>query len=213
MYSFIITGGDKLARAKYLEGLSNPQTELIHLAAEKSTLTIKQIKDLWAPLSIAPRLERIVWIEEANLLTIPAQNALLKMLEEPPENTNFYLTCKAASTLLPTIRSRCQTITLNSPSVANSPNILADIKQVMALSPGDRLAGILKRDRTESLAWVGEIEAALSSRLRDQSLTAKNALTLASIARLAQNLHAQLLANCSVSLATQVFLLGLPKTK
>lgn len=214
MHAHILTGGTTTIRANYIGDLNNPQTELIHVAAEKATLTIKQIKDLSAPLSIAPRLKRIVWIEEANLLTIPAQNALLKMLEEPPEGTTFYLTCNTSSSLLPTIRSRCTLINLlNMPVSAPPPNILAEIKEVMALSPGDRLAGLVKRDRAESLAWVGSIEVALRNRLRDQGLTRKNTTMLADIARLTQNLHQQLLANCSVSLATQVFLLSLPKTK
>lgn len=214
MHTHILTGGTTANRAKYIGDLNNPQTELIHVAAEKATLTIKQIKDLWDPLSIAPRLSRVVWIEEANLLTIPAQNALLKMLEEPPEGTSFYLTCTTSSSLLPTIRSRCKLIKLPNLTTSATPStVLAEIKEVMALSPGDRLAGLVKRDRSESLAWVGSIEVALRNRLRDQGLTSKNAATLASIARLAQTLHAQLLANCSVSLATQVFLLSLPKTK
>ncbi|QAT51011.1 ATP-binding protein [Caproiciproducens sp. NJN-50] len=42
----------------------------------------------------------------------PSQNALLKVLEEPPENVIFLLTAFSASALLPTIRSRVQIFTL-----------------------------------------------------------------------------------------------------
>jgi hypothetical protein len=42
----------------------------------------------------------------------PAQNALLKVLEEPPKNVLFILTAVSASALLPTIRSRVQIFTL-----------------------------------------------------------------------------------------------------
>lgn len=42
----------------------------------------------------------------------PAQNALLKVLEEPPKNVLFLLTAVSASALLPTIRSRVQIFTL-----------------------------------------------------------------------------------------------------
>lgn len=212
MHSFIITSADATIRANYISDLSNSQTELIHVVAEKATLTIKQVKDLWAPLSIAPRLPRIVWVEQANLLTIPAQNALLKMLEEPPEGTTFYLTCATSSSLLPTIRSRCTIIALSDTVSIPGSTILTELKEVMGLSPGDRLASIIKRDRTESVAWVGEIEMALRDRLKDHSLTSKSAATLAKIARLVQNLHLQLASNCSVSLATQNFYLLLPHT-
>ena len=41
-------------------------------------------------------------------MTEQAQNALLKVLEEPPSYVIFLLTCRAASSLLPTVRSRAQ---------------------------------------------------------------------------------------------------------
>lgn len=47
-----------------------------------------------------------VIIERAALLTVPAQNALLKTLETPPENVVFFLLVESASSLLPTIVSR-----------------------------------------------------------------------------------------------------------
>lgn len=47
-----------------------------------------------------------VIIERASLLTVPAQNALLKTLETPPENVVFFLLVESASSLLPTIVSR-----------------------------------------------------------------------------------------------------------
>ncbi len=212
MYSYLIAGGDTNTRAHYIESKITPQSELIHLKTEKSSLTIKQIQSLSAPLSITPRLPRIVWIEEANLLTIPAQNALLKMLEEPPEFTTFYLTCNSALALLPTIRSRCQTIALTD-HLPSTIYHLPSLKEVMSLSPGDRLALITKRDRRESLIWLTQIEQGLRDKLHDSTLTRAASLMLAKIARLACLAHLQLESNCSVSLTTQNFLLSLPKTK
>ena len=54
----------------------------------------------------------LVVINEANLLSQPAQNAFLKLLEEPPSAVKFLLICPQQQTLLPTIRSRCQIINL-----------------------------------------------------------------------------------------------------
>jgi DNA polymerase III delta prime subunit len=211
MHAHILTGGNQDSRAKYLADLDNSQTELIHLVAAKSTLTIQQIKDLWTPLSIAPRLNRIVWIEEANLLTVPAQNALLKMLEEPPQSTAFYLTCASAASLLPTIRSRCQTI-IRPASLQGGSTIydLRSLKEIMSLSPGDRLTAIVKRDRGESILWISQIESALKGKLADPTVSKAGTQTLAKIAHLALEAHTQLLANCSVSLVTQNFYLHLP---
>lgn len=213
MHSYILTGGTKDSRSSYLHALLTSSTELLHIFTEKSSITLKQIHALLAPLSINPRLPRIVWIEEANLLTIPAQNALLKMLEEPPDSTSFYLTLSSATSLLQTIRSRCQTINLSHNDLRPTIYDLSQLKQVMSLSPGDRLAFITKRDRSESLIWLTQIEQALSDKLHDPNLTRAGSHTLAKIARLACLAHLQLVGNCSVALTTQNFLLSLPKTK
>jgi len=49
-------------------------------------------------------------VEDAHTMTRAAQNSLLKTLEEPPLNTYIILICVSPDQLLPTIRSRCQSI-------------------------------------------------------------------------------------------------------
>ncbi len=48
-------------------------------------------------------------IEEADTMTLAAQNALLVALEEPPARVVIWLTCENEASLLPTVRSRIQT--------------------------------------------------------------------------------------------------------
>ena len=55
---------------------------------------------------------RVVVIDGANRLNRNAANALLKRLEEPPPKTVFFLITAFPGHLLPTIRSRCQTLSL-----------------------------------------------------------------------------------------------------
>ncbi len=55
---------------------------------------------------------RVVIVDEANELNVNAANALLKSLEEPPTRTVFLLVSSAPGRLVPTIRSRCRTLTL-----------------------------------------------------------------------------------------------------
>ena len=55
---------------------------------------------------------RVVIVDEANELNVNAANALLKSLEEPPARTVFLLVSSAPGRLVPTIRSRCRTLTL-----------------------------------------------------------------------------------------------------
>lgn len=62
--------------------------------------------------------DRVVIIEDAQSLTLEAQNALLKTLEEPPAGTVLILTADHAQSVLPTIRSRSQVITVTRPDRA-----------------------------------------------------------------------------------------------
>lgn len=55
---------------------------------------------------------RIVIIDSADELNVSAANALLKLLEEPPIQTVFFLISTNATRLLPTIRSRCRLLSL-----------------------------------------------------------------------------------------------------
>lgn len=213
MHAYILNGGGVESRAKFVQELITPQTELIHIVTEKTSITIKQIQDLGGPLAISPRLPRIVWIEEAGLMTTPAQNALLKILEEPPEQTTFYLTCASHASLLSTVLSRSHTVLLEKNNTTKDPAILADLKRIMALSAGDRLVSIVKRDRSESINWITQIEQALCDKLRDPNLTPSGAFMLAKIAKIALSAHTQLAANCSVGLTTQHFYLTLPHTR
>jgi len=53
---------------------------------------------------------RVCLIEEADKLTLPAANALLKIAEEPPENTVLILSSGNSEAIIPTLRSRAQAV-------------------------------------------------------------------------------------------------------
>lgn len=59
--------------------------------------------------------DRAVIIKDGHLMTAEAQNALLKTLEEPPAGTIIMITVSYEPALLPTVRSRAQTITVQRP--------------------------------------------------------------------------------------------------
>ena len=66
-------------------------------------------------------------------MSAEAQNALLKVLEEPPADTVFILTCITANRLLQTIRSRSQIITLEDTAEENpeAVRIAGEIAQAL----------------------------------------------------------------------------------
>jgi len=58
---------------------------------------------------------RVAIIENAHLMTVEAQNALLKTLEEPPAGTLIIMTVSHEPALLPTVRSRAQSLAVQRP--------------------------------------------------------------------------------------------------
>ena len=64
-------------------------------------------------MSAAEGGRRVVIIDDADEMNTNAANALLKMLEEPPQNAVLLLISHQPSGLLPTIRSRCRVLRLN----------------------------------------------------------------------------------------------------
>ena len=67
---------------------------------------------------------RVVLISDAQAMNAEASNALLKVLEEPPERTILVLTARQTSDLLPTIVSRCQQVRFNPVSTESITGLL-----------------------------------------------------------------------------------------
>lgn len=69
---------------------------------------------------------RVVVVEPAEAMNVAAENSLLKILEEPPSSVYFILVSSQWRRLLPTIRSRCQTLKLGRPLLADANQWLVD---------------------------------------------------------------------------------------
>ena len=100
-------------------GLATYPYKLLIKPEGSTAIGIDTIRDLERFLSLrVPRqtaYNRAIIIENAQLLTLEAQNALLKTLEEPPTGTFIVLTADHDQALLPTLRSRAATITVKRP--------------------------------------------------------------------------------------------------
>lgn len=75
----------------------------------RSEIVINQIRDMRRDAAVLPNEAdgKIYVIEEAEKMNTAAQNAALKLFEEPPENVHFILLTNNPEKLLPTVRSRC----------------------------------------------------------------------------------------------------------
>lgn len=74
---------------------------------------------------------RVVIVDDADTMGRSSQNAILKILEEPPPKTLIILIAHRAGALIPTIRSRAQIYHLNAPAMADFESILHHAGQGM----------------------------------------------------------------------------------
>ncbi|KGK89440.1 DNA polymerase [Desulfosporosinus sp. HMP52] len=92
--------------------LSGNHPEVSWLKAQKAVIGIEQVLS-WQERLYLKHYEgdyKISIVEQADLLTLPAANSLLKVIEEPPERTIIILCAENAEGILPTIQSRAQLV-------------------------------------------------------------------------------------------------------
>lgn len=89
-----------------------PDISYLRRKDDKKTIGVDEVRAIRSSAYIRPGdLDFKAYLfEEADAMTVQAQNALLKLLEEPPAEVYFFLMCENASALLPTVRSRAPTL-------------------------------------------------------------------------------------------------------
>ncbi|ODN70824.1 DNA polymerase III subunit delta' [Methylobrevis pamukkalensis] len=104
----------------------------------KTVLTVDEVRRAAAFFgnSAGGRGYRIAIVDAADDMNVNAANALLKMLEEPPDRAMFLVLCHAPGRLLPTIRSRCRRLGLDPLGEADLAAALSSLG--LAVEPGDR---------------------------------------------------------------------------
>jgi hypothetical protein len=133
--------------------LQNHGYALVIRPQDGKAIGVETVRELERFLSLKvpgkQAIDRAVIIEDAHKLTLEAQNALLKTLEEPPAGTVLILTATHGQALLPTIQSRLQSITVRRPSQASLAAYFQQkgfdekaVRQVYAMSGG--LPGLMQ---------------------------------------------------------------------
>lgn len=87
---------------------------------DESTIRVDVIRELinWSQKTAQLGRAKIAVIQRAERMNRNAQNALLKLLEEPTDQTLLVLGTSSQQALLPTVRSRCERVVLNKPSLS-----------------------------------------------------------------------------------------------
>jgi len=150
----------------------NSQYLIQILPNEHGNIKIEEIRNVQKFFSILPPKKNINYgiIVDAHKMTIDAQNAFLKTLEEPPSQTEIYLVTGYPDDLLPTILSRVEIILDNqlfsytSASLENSRSLW---KKLQTAEVGERLAVIdeVGFDRESFLHFLSDLEFILHQNL------------------------------------------------
>ena len=110
--------------------INNSSMDVLEMDAA-SNRGIDEIRDLRDKVNLAPTQGRmkVYIIDEVHMLTTEAFNALLKMLEEPPEHVVFVLATTEKHKVLPTIISRCQSFDFQRPGISTLSEKLREISE------------------------------------------------------------------------------------
>ncbi len=104
----------------------HPDCVYVARQPNRSDLLIEQVRDLIERLGVRPSRgpRRIAIVDDAETLNLPAQNALLKTLEEPPGHTMMILVSSSERALLDTVRSRLRPVRFGPLSASEIAGVL-----------------------------------------------------------------------------------------
>jgi DNA polymerase-3 subunit delta' len=131
------------------------------VAAEGKPITVEMVRDMTAKLPFRPfeARSRVIVMDDADAMNEAAANAFLKNLEEPPSYVFFILVTASFNTLLPTIRSRCQTLRFQGLTEQDKAQILQRHFGIREASLAEQLATIslsqlyTKTEDLEAFHW------------------------------------------------------------
>jgi len=155
--------------------LSNSHPDVIQIKPSGYNIRISQIRDLCGILSLKPyeAKVRVVIISDAQTMNKAAGNALLKILEEPPDRTILILTATEKTDLISTVSSRCQNIKFNPVSRDKIARMLFESKGIDPVD-ADIFAGI----SNGSLSGAFNISSSKLLKKRDWLLSELESLSL-----------------------------------
>ncbi|MBI5044492.1 MAG: hypothetical protein HZC02_01060 [Candidatus Levybacteria bacterium] len=164
MNSFIITGNNLLLMEEKVQEICQKYTissfDITAIKPDGTSLGIDDVKKMQTKAYLKPLKgdHKAIVLHNAENLTIPAQNAMLKLLEEPPANTLIFLLTNNVYDLLPTIISRVQIL-----SVAASQHEISD----------DEKKEIIKRFHTWQMQTIPDALKTAEQMTKDKEKTLK----------------------------------------
>lgn len=164
--SVMISGPEGIglsAAVEYLAEKLNVQSMIVlperdeKIDLEKGTITVERVRSLYDYTRSKTTGKRLVVIDYAERMRQTAQNAFLKLLEEPTPHTHYVLLTHAPQLLLPTIRSRVEIHELRPITKQQSEALLDELKV------SDQ------RKRIQLLFIAGSLPAELTRLVQDEA--------------------------------------------
>jgi DNA polymerase-3 subunit delta' len=164
MQSILVVCHDKDKRRDYVRSLceeNNIERIDIDWHSFDKTIGIGDIRSIQKKIILKPikSKTKAVIIDSRNGFTIEAQNAILKILEEPPSNTAICITSLNKNLMLPTILSRCKIIELKdrgsnlSEEISQYLDILKSLPQKL-VGEKLKLAQDITKDKGDASLWL-----------------------------------------------------------
>lgn len=111
---------------------NNPDYKLIDIEQDEKSIKVNQIREMQVKISEKPIIsqKKVYIINNADTMTVEAQNSLLKTLEEPPEYVTIILIGTNENNFLTTIKSRCTKIYFDSIELEQIKKYIKEQEQI-----------------------------------------------------------------------------------
>lgn len=145
MHGYILLGNNRTLIEKKIK-------ELGERVLEFQIKGIEQVRELRKSLSLKFNQKTVVFIQNIDEATLEAQNALLKILEEPQENLIMVASARQRGLVLPTVLSRLQMINLHEDIALDKEreNTIFQFINMDAAGRIQQIAGVRNRKEAES---------------------------------------------------------------
>jgi len=168
MHSFLIVSKNRQTAIDYAFGLCKKnQIDKFDsgLLTFEKAIGIEDIRNFLKQVILKPirSKTKAVVLDGSKGLTTEAQNALLKILEVPPDNTIIYITVPNKNLVLPTVLSRCKIIELKDKSIDLSKQETTQYLNILVSLPSSgigeklKLAQDIAKNKDEVIPWLERI--------------------------------------------------------
>ncbi len=158
--------------------------------------TIKEVEELKKTTKIINPQKKALIMRDIEKASLPALNAMLKILEEPPGNTCFILTTRNLNSVIGTIKSRCQIITIREKAVLEKEKE-EEIQKFLEAKEGEKFLFINKiKKREEAINLLENLISYIEPKIKDNP----NKSELAKILELSKNALIAIKSNGNIKL-------------